>query len=59
MPARIEGRNAPLPHAVKEHLKTLVRELPSLSARNLAKEYLQSRILSAMQNAGATLRLLA
>ncbi len=53
MSARIEGRNAPLPHAVKEHLKTLVRELPPLSARNLAREYLQSRILSAMQNAGA------
>lgn len=38
---------------MKEHLKALVRELPPLSGRNLAREYLQSRILAAMQNAGA------
>lgn len=38
---------------MKEHLKALVRDLPPLAARNLAREYLQSRILAAMQNAGA------
>lgn len=38
---------------MKEHLKALVRELPPLSARNLVREYLQSRILAAMQSAGA------
>ena len=38
---------------MKEHLKELLRELPPLPAYNLAREYLQARILAAMQNAGA------
>ena len=38
---------------MKEHLKALVQEVPPLPARNLVREYLQSRVLSAMQNAGA------
>ena len=38
---------------MKEHLKALVGTLPPLRARNLAREYLQSRILAALQGAGA------
>lgn len=38
---------------MKEHLKALVDASPPLPARNLAREYLQSRILAAMQSAGA------
>jgi predicted nucleotidyltransferase component of viral defense system len=39
---------------MKEHLMTLVREAPtSAHGRNVAREYLQARILSALQGAGA------
>lgn len=38
---------------MKEHLKALVGTLPPLPARNLAREYLQTRILAALQSAGA------
>ena len=38
---------------MKEHLKALASALPPQPARNLAREYLQSRILAAMQGAGA------
>lgn len=42
---------------MKDHLQALVRESAPLPARNLAREYLQSRILAAMQGAGATMAL--
>ena len=38
---------------MKDHLLTLVREREPLQARNLVREYLQARILGAMQRAGA------
>lgn len=38
---------------MKEHLKALLGASPPLPARNLAREYLQSRIVAAMQSAGA------
>lgn len=38
---------------MKDHLLTLIREREPLQARNLVREYLQARILGAMQRAGA------
>ncbi len=38
---------------MKEHLKQLVRDSAPLQGRNVAREYLQSRILGAVQRAGA------
>jgi hypothetical protein len=43
---------------MKDHLIELVRQAPSpLQARNVAREYLQARILAAMQRAGAMIPL--
>ena len=42
---------------MKDHLKALVRQRPFLPARNLAREYMQARVLGAMQRAGAMLSL--
>jgi len=43
---------------VKEHLADLIRAAPTpLQARNIAREYLQARILGAMQRAGAMVAL--
>jgi hypothetical protein len=43
---------------MKEHLADLVQQAPSpTQARNLAREYLQARILAAMQKAGAMIPL--
>lgn len=38
---------------MKEHLRDLVGGLPPMAGRNVAREYLQSRILGGLQNAGA------
>ena len=38
---------------MKDHLRRLVREADPLVGRNIAREYLQARILEAMQRAGA------
>ena len=38
---------------MKEHLHALVRQCDPLQGRNVAREYLQARILEAMQRAGA------
>ena len=38
---------------MKDHLQTLVRKCDPLQGRNVAREYLQARILEAMQRAGA------
>ena len=38
---------------MKDHLQQLVRDLAPLQGRNVAREYLQSRILGAFQRAGA------
>lgn len=38
---------------MKDYLKALVQDRPPLQGRNLAREYLQARILGAMQRAGA------
>jgi len=38
---------------VKDHLRSLVRDRQPLQARNVAREYLQARILAALQRAGA------
>ena len=40
-------------NAVKAHLQSLVRQGNPLQGRNLAREYLQARILGALQRAGA------
>ena len=40
-------------NAVKAHLQSLVRECSPLQGRNLVREYLQARILGALQRAGA------
>lgn len=40
-------------NAVKAHLQSLVRQSNPLQGRNLAREYLQARILDALQRAGA------
>ncbi len=43
---------------MKEHLAELVRQAPTpVQGRNLAREYLQARILAAMQRAGAMIPL--
>ena len=39
---------------MRDHLLALVRDEAPLKGRNVAREYLQARILGAMQNAGAT-----
>lgn len=38
---------------MKDHLRRLVREADPVAGRNIAREYLQARILEAMQRAGA------
>ena len=38
---------------MKDYLKALVQDRPPLQGRNVAREYLQARILGAMQRAGA------
>lgn len=38
---------------MKDHLRRLVRDEPPLQGRNVAREYLQARILAALQRAGA------
>ena len=38
---------------MKDHLKSLVRDEQPLKGRNVAREYLQARILAALQRAGA------
>ena len=38
---------------MKDHLRRLVRDKPPLQGRNVAREYLQARILAALQRAGA------
>ena len=40
-------------NAVKAHLQSLVQQHSPLQGRNLAREYLQARILGALQRAGA------
>ena len=48
------GRDAPaLDSAMKDHLGQLVGGQAPLRARNIAREYLQARILGALQRAGA------
>lgn len=42
---------------MKEHLATLVQAADPAQARNLAREYLQARILAALQTAGAMMPL--
>lgn len=38
---------------MKDHLRRLVRDVDPLAGRNIAREYLQARLLEAMQRAGA------
>ena len=38
---------------MKDYIIHMIRELPPLKARNVLREYLQARILYAMQKAGA------
>jgi len=42
---------------MKEYLAELVRGAPPNQARNIAREYLQARILEALQRAGAMMPL--